>query len=183
MDYIREELLRQQRALAVLMTGGESVEHREMEKEAAFDRAVEANREEAADPSVLGGEAVVLHGLGKNISPARAEQAENGVDRGPGEELVEWAAAEEIRESFEERERRPGGDHGFLRTGDSRAGTAWQATGDRNMDGDAGVWTFESGTLWEAAFSERGGGFDNARALSRAFQRDARRYDGGFSLY
>ena len=28
-----------------------------------------------------------------------------------------------------------------------------------------------------------GGGPSDAAALSRAFQRDARRYDGGFSLY
>lgn len=63
----------------------------------------------------------------------------------------------------------------------ARAATGWPEPGlgrNRTADwlGDEIVWE-RPAALWQA---ESGFG---AEAMSRAFQRDARRYDGGFSLY
>ena len=54
------------------------------------------------------------------------------------------------------------------------AGSAWPGG-----DGE----TEAAGVLWEVQQPGAADAGDSAKALSRTFQRDARRYDGGFQLY
>ncbi|MDO4314837.1 MAG: hypothetical protein Q4C45_03605 [Oscillospiraceae bacterium] len=181
MDYIREELLRQQRALAALMTGGEDAETAEDGWPAASDA-------ESAGAKTDTGAAAAWSGRGKGTSPAAPEYA--GAEPGgeAGRVPAEDAAAEETDGTEGPGEpgvfgRRSGENSGLLAGGAGRAGTPWGAAGGKAA-GDAGLLLSETAAPWETAgFPADAGGAAGARALSLAFQRDARRYDGGFSLY
>ena len=122
MDYIQEELLRQQRALEGLMTGGVR------QTERAAERA-----ETERLPAVRGAEEL-LHGR---------------------ETAVQHVA---------------GGKRHGLRAGASGAG------------GNGSVQS--GGAVREVRFMGRSQTVQtDVQAISRTIQRDARRYDGGFSLY
>lgn len=179
MDYIREELLRQQRVLAALMTGEDRAEKRAPEKEPAPDRADETAWEETAGRLGPADGADTAGRLGKETSPAWAGYAETGLGEGAKGGAAEKTAAPERWETVRARERWLG-DGGSLKAKSEAAGAAWQAAaGSVGESGDS--WPSGGGALWAALPAS--GGLADARTLSRAFQRDARRYDGGFSLY
>lgn len=134
MDYIREELLRQQVALAALLLGKA------------------AEEETVRDEETAGGEWPTEVSTRKSPAAAAAELETENV-RGPeagaaGTEASSWPAR---------------GTGGGLGT-DSLA----ERGGERMV----------TEVLWADT-----GGMSDAKALSRTFQRDARRYDGGFRLY
>ena len=127
MDYVQEELLRQRRMLAELMTGGsrETAETAEAEEE----------------------------------MPLRRAARENEVRRS------QRTAAEEV---YREQRR-------FTR------GTAYEA--GRSAAGGSVVYETAEVTGGERTVISGQAARTDVQAVSRAIQRDARRYDGGFSLY
>ena len=125
MDYVREELLRQSRALEALMRTG-----------AAEDEPAE--REET-------------------------ERRSLGRETGKGKGMLPPLQAGEVPDR-------------------SRKNGAWEVPEGKNS------------TLWTEAAGEMGGsvreerrfvsfGRESVREVSRAIERDARRYDGGFTMY
>lgn len=165
MDYIREELLRQQRALAALMAGGET-----LETESAQGAPSDVNSaENGADA------AAVWSGRGKRASPAPLGSAADGLGRAAGRDPAADAAAEETAGSE--------GPEKAGASGRRRAGSGGLWTGGGTA-GAPGAFDVAAAALWEAAgVPADGGAASSARELSLAVQRDARRYDGGFSLY
>lgn len=143
MDYIREELLRQQAALTALLLGKA------------------AEEETVRDEETAGGKWSAGVTARKSPAAAAAElETENALR--PGEAGTEEAIL-------------LAGTLG--RGGDAPArGTG----GGLDMDGlaERGRERMVTEVLWADT-----GGMSDAKALSRTFQRDARRYDGGFRLY
>lgn len=143
MDYIREELLRQQAALAALLLG------------------------KAAEEETVGDESAI-----------NAEW--------PAETVTRKRAATADEELETENARRP--DTGAARMEESilLAGTpCWSGDVRRTGGGLNADGLVEHGgerTVTEVLWTDTGG-MSDAKALSRTFQRDARRYDGGFRLY
>lgn len=178
MDYIREELLRQQRALAALMAGGET-----LETEAALGAASDVNSVETGT-----GAAAAWSGRGRGASPAAPEYTANGPGGETGRAPVADTAAEETAGPERSEEagvsgRRRAGSGG-LWAGGGQTGLPPQDAWGGGTAGAPGAFTAEAAALWEAAGVPAGGGAaSSARELSLAVQRDARRYDGGFSLY
>lgn len=143
MDYIREELLRQQAALTALLLGKA------------------AEEEPMGDGETAGGEWTVETAVRKSPAAAAAElETENA--RRPGaagtEEAILLAGT-------------------LGRGGDA---PAREMGGGLDMDrlAEPGGERMVTEVLWADT-----GGMSDAKALSRTFQRDARRYDGGFRLY
>lgn len=183
MDYIREELLRQRRVLAALLTGRETPEEAEDVQTAAF--GVERAEPEADPGGATGRE--------RGDSPAAVGRAANALGEAPGSVRAAEADGErsggtggpETAEAAGPPEGRPAGTAATRAGRRGRAGgpgvTLWSAAGDGGAVGDGGVPISRGAGPWTADVSERGAA--DARALSLVFQRDARRYDGGFSLY
>lgn len=184
MDYIREELLRQQKLLAALMTGGEALAENAVGKATPAPAMGTGRAETEADKASARS--------GRRAAPAARRYGADGLDEkaesaraaGAGMDADEKGSRADGRGE----QREPGGI-GSRRTERGRrtagsggsAGTLWSAAvGSAGGDADIPI----SGAIaqWEPAGFAAGGAAD-ARALSRAFQRDARRYDGGFSLY
>lgn len=173
MDYIREELLRQQRALAALMMGGEPLVPAEAGQEAA-----------------LYGESVGLEadGNGARVWNGREREAFSApVSR---TRSVGWGKTERAQGEPDAAGAVFGAYGHFLgrvepqRGRAGRAGTLQGAAWSGHASGAAGGLPAEATAPREAeAFAASGGDAADARALSQMFQRDARRYDGGFSLY
>lgn len=189
MDYIQEEFRRQREALAGLLlgrgpaAGGDSEGSEPPVKRA--DMPVDAPRASAPErarvlpPAERGDEGGEAHpawdwGLA-SPSPLRsrsqAEEAGEAAEFQWGEAL----AAENRRQEKDTpaEETSPPG----------LAGTGWAAEAGSPAAGGP-----LSGAAWERTVTEfiqaeSGGPGAGAEALSRVFQRDARRYDGGFSLY
>lgn len=149
MNYIQEELLRQRRALAALMSGQEP-ETEEKPASEAPERAAEQDRR-----------------------PARS--GEHGTVRDGGTEMGDGTRkrrpADARRESVQDLLTGGGG----LREAETArsASEHWMETGTERL---AGPWAAANA----ASAGERG---VDLRTVSRGFQRDARRYDGGFSMY
>lgn len=185
MEYIREMLLRQRTALARLMLGGAAEETSETASAQAADRreaavpaergtgrsemaaggrevrrsaAADAGEGSAADTAAPAGE-TLRQALARK-SAARQRAAASGL-AGAGETALPLPTYR--RQAAGGEGRSPGG-----------AGSAWPG-------GDEGAET--AGVLWEVQRQGETGTGDSAKALSRTFQRDARRYDGGFQLY
>lgn len=145
MDYIQEELLRQKRALTVLMSG----KTREQE---------DAEHEESG---VTSGSELVWQALAggkrKQIVPG------NNLER------TERLPVQELKRSAE-------------------YGTAVMESGGMVISGYGGTRASETDVMRVPGYIvpyERSadGSAANVRAVSRSIQRDARRYDGGFSIY
>lgn len=141
MNYIREELLRQQRALAALMSG-EEPDLAEERGEGLADLAREEREELRGHGDTLG-----YGGRPLNRSVSRAAEGvpffkPAGVEN--GEPAIPWAV---------------------VGTG-AEPGTAGVT---------AGRWPVSGAPAAETAM--------DLRSVSRGIQRDARRYDGGFSMY
>ena len=144
MDYIREELLRQQAALTALLLGKA------------------AEEETVRDEETAGGEWPAGAAAQKRLAAAGAE-LEPERPRKTG-----------FREAGAEEAVLPTGGPG--RGGDV---PAWGAGGlDTEVLAGPGGERMVTEVLWADT-----GGMSDAKALSRTFQRDARRYDGGFCLY
>lgn len=157
MDYIREELLRQRQALAALLLGG--AEESDREREQAAEGPVPAER---AVPALLKKDG---RDLGDR-APSRRETA--------GEVPAETAEVSERDgggpAGLRGRPRFSAGRSGMAGTGPAPAGSGWEGP-------------LESGGLPTVLWAEGERSAPGARELSRAFQRDARRYDGGFAPY
>lgn len=138
MNYIQEELLRQRKALAALMSGAPAQEAEEQERSGLERAELKTGETAAADRAAAG-------------------------DRGRAGE----AGAEELSASG----KAAGRQVGDLRSGASQRSGGWTALQR------TGPWQTGSG----AAAADRTE--TDLRAVSRGVQRDARRYDGGFSTY
>lgn len=172
MDYVREELARQQAALRQLLTGGEGpAERREdaPDEARAFSTEMDFPVETAAVPEGTAG--------GPALLPPWAREERAAGSR--GRELA-------LREAAPARRRQNERSEELLWDGASAAYPAAQpaetagAAFDRAAPAPAGpsVRTVVETVTPTISRSARG-----AAELSRTFQRDARRYDGGFSLY
>ena len=129
MDYIREELLRQNRILKRLMVGEDSQNERDTTEQ---DRRV-FPAEKELDARTRWSRAAV-----EELTAAGITVAETGGDENP------------------RLQRKPESDSG--ETGWNSFYVAWKGSKEREET-------------------------TNIRAMSRSIQRDARRYDGGFSIY
>lgn len=173
MDYAQMELLRQQRVLTVLLTGGELPEYGENGQ--AWERAGMEN----AGRQVLTGGAHVWSGAGEEISPSLQKNVSNDMRGTPAERQAAGntgAVAGTVLRAEDrrrlEREAFSGGVHGTFEA---------MRRKQPGSTGTVDVWPLRDTVFWE------GSGQQNAcadvQAISRAFQQDARRYDGGFPLY
>lgn len=180
MDYIREELLRQQRALAALMTGGEGLEEDAARREEPVLGGETGGAEAGEDApftwnergtlfAARGHDTAASGGGAGDIWAAETAADADGKANMPGEK--------EESKGFVSR---PAGRGRRTAESGGNAGEPWSTAGGRAV-GNIGIASAEAGLLW--AEDPPAGGTADARALSRAFQRDARRYDGGFSLY
>lgn len=160
MDYIRRELLRQQAALARLLLGG----GKENEEQPA-DAASPARRDETSGYPVTTG-----NKTGNPLDTAAKS--------------LRWQLSTVERLPEDRRPTAESGDHGETA---AWAGSLAAGAGPRFArrgpvrpfpPADSGE-TAEQGFWRHLETGER----SDEKALSRMIQRDARRYDGGFSLY
>ena len=176
MDYIREELLRQRAALSRLLLGRTEVEEREEQNESVW-------ADENRDDSVLLAGAEAFFASRKladrerlNPQGERTGSTETGY-RDASDGFWEEAAGEVPAFAWS----RTADGHRALRRGraervfTTRDGTVVRGT-------EAGSLSGAERTVLETVWADEEKGTD-ARELSRIFQRDARRYDGGFTLY
>lgn len=192
MDYMQEELRRQREALASLLLGGgcrrsgeagedgqgaeASFEGLGVQKEPAgsghLQREVRTARpaeEDFAHPLAREEGLTAVKLSGRRPWTQRAER------RAPALETAGQAVPAEFgRQGFVhmKEEGRPG-----------LAGIGMETGADRNEMGHIEAAPVPERRVREFFQAESGGGMAGAESLSRAFQRDARRYDGGFSLY
>lgn len=183
MEYIREMLLRQRTALARLALGGGGKETGETAPVPAPAQLREAD--------LAGGRTSGEAGTAGGQNPARRtdgqrEMAIPAAGASP-------AAGETLRQALARKSaaRRAAAPFGLAGTGESALPGRYQmgsggetvlsgGNGGINLAGEA------AGTVALAPERRRPGeaeAGESARALSRTFQRDARRYDGGFRLY
>ena len=212
MDYIREELRRQREALAGLLLGRgsrpgeESGEDGEGTGTPFAEGGIQPEAFTAgAELSPEGGRAVrpAERGLWGPFAGSGGLAAPGPSGSRPGAEEAGFAPPCDLLPGI------PGFYPGT--EGAERAAAVWEAAGQAASAeyGGWGVfrpeeaaWTALAG-IWPAAGADRAGhpgadfapergvteffqaesGGGSAEALSRAFQRDARRYDGGFAMY
>ena len=141
MNYIREELLRQQRALAALMSG-EEPDLAEERGEGLADLAREEREELRGHGDTAG------YG-GRPLSRSVSRAAE-------GVPFFEPAAFE-----------------------NGEPAVPWAVAGTRARPETAGM----AAGRWSVSEALAAGTAMDLRSVSRGIQRDARRYDGGFSMY
>lgn len=197
MNYIREELLRQQELLVVLLTG--RTVHTPSEELQATERETWretmptpewendiSTRAEATDGVIrpretadLAAETFLRTAGGNNAGEMAALRA------GLETLLTGQTTSQEAMLRVPARQRSAAGHRAEMEDGSfSGGGTMDMAALSTAMTGlPAG--TAETGAVRLVTELRRtgGGGPSDAAALSRAFQRDARRYDGGFRLY
>ena len=164
MDYVREELLRQQAVLAALMGGGRESE----------------TAEQAGQRRAAGGAEERLAG---DLSGEWMDSALEGGETNPGEmgPRVRLAGSGATRPDAL-RTGRPSAP-GFYGVGGRERPAAWQETMGPVLRMRAGLSeVFAGGGLGSPDRSAVQGSAD-VQAVSRAIQRDARRYDGGFTIY
>lgn len=185
MEYIREMLLRQRTALARLLLGGAPEEAAETASAPAAVRQKEMAREEQGTGSVEAASA----GRGARRRVAAGAAGESATDTA----VLAWETLrQELSRKRAARERAvlsslAGAGETVLPLPASYRRSAGEESGSA---GRAGVtWiggdgeTEPAGALPEFRRPGGTGSGAGAKALSRAFQRDARRYDGGFQLY
>lgn len=166
MDYIREELLRQQALLVILLTGQRP---EPMRKEPPENPARESSRDSAGMNTSRrtafaernsGTETADLWEMLRGGLSAGALDPETAGKRPAGRPEAEATPADAGRSAAA----RPGESRGT-----AFAGTAPESTGSIRLVAEVHPAQTRDGAA--------------AAELSRAFQRDARRYDGGFRLY
>ena len=164
MDYVREELARQRLALALLMMGGQA---ETSAQEDGTARQADLLRTEA-DPRWE------RTGSGAD-GAARWDLSET--ERTVSAELLYDLEAAAVRSA----ERTGGAESGAGRTGMASTGEpAERSAGRENAMAEGGA--VRERTVTEILWTDAGG-TSVPGELSRTFQRDARRYDGGFTLY
>lgn len=163
MDYVKETLRRQSAAWLALFGGNETAS-----PEAA---------EEGGEPSAL------------RQAETEARAVETAARSEAAARVLQDAAAEEpVRERLTGEGERLTGEEEWLTRRSSRAAPTWesgsggsaaQVTGMESPGAESAQWEAE------AALREGRGALEtaDARAISRRFERDARRYDGGFQFY
>ena len=164
MDYVREELARQRLALALLMMGGQ------------------------AEPSAQDDGTARQADLLRTEADPRWERTGSGADGAARWDLSEAGrtVSAELLYDLEAASVRSAERTGGTKSGTGRTGMA--STGEPG-GGSAGrePAMAEGGAVRERAVTEilwtDAGGTSVPGELSRTFQRDARRYDGGFTLY
>ena len=163
MDYVQEELLRQQVLLSALMNGVSGKERENAPLQAERTAAMEAVlRKASAGTGLLGesgrGDGPETEALRVRVSDDEAVPEGN---RAAGRRTTGTAAGRTA--SLSRRER---GSGSAGRAGSGPAGGA--GTG---------------GGRWVSGSRQTAGKTADPQAVSRAIQRDARRYDGGFTIY
>lgn len=202
MDYIQEELRRQREALAGLLLGAvlpQGAEDGGDSGPAAVPRTAALTAVPAAGAAFVPAREVrgrpaeegAFFAVPGAFSAGSGGSAVLGIPEIGGR--VETTGFGEAEESAGEGERaapadcrRRSGASGRLPEAvpPGLAGTGWAAEVSSPLEArrTAGGAVLER-TVTEFIQAEGGGNAAGAEALSRAFQRDARRYDGGFSLY
>ena len=170
MEYILEELLRQRKALAILMNGGSA------EKQ---DDGGNESTDRWSSGDVAPAETVwdAFTETAGEENGYRASTRRNGGGMGAGrnvwDALTEDAAAESGAASAgKTAAERAGWQRGRLDSG--------ERTSVRNVGLSGGAGAVEAVSVRTVTRWDGGTAETDARALSRAVQRDARRYDGGF---
>jgi hypothetical protein len=192
LDYIQEELTRQRQALAALMLGG-SQETRETSNRAStsesagIEETLAAILAAAATGDLTDGTALLDGGAIATLAAQRvqeklagsAEPSETAALQSSAETMTDRAAATEERTAAaamrntaaERRETIRAGAVSRRQTGTAAPRANVQTAGNEDV-----------AAVWAAAGGGSRSGTD-VREVSRAVQRDARRYDGGFSIY
>ena len=156
MDYLRELRRRQQAVLNRLLTGSPSKE--------------ETTAEEKVLRCAAEGTERMLVGREKGVSRPTAEQGK----------LIGWSeSGEELLSAKRKAWNEVKGD------GRPLAGLTAQAEEFQHARRADALWrseTFSAGTLPGLLMAEGSGAAMEAEDISRAVQRDARRYDGGFTM-
>ncbi len=183
-DYIQSVLTRQRQLLSLLLLGGE----REAAEDAASAETVRAwTAGDGTNPASTVGGAGASRASG--ALPAQGAPASDGYPAAWGAALFSGGRAVEF----------PGGAlsggtaaAGAVPGGQAPVGEAAAYGGDTAaresrpvsyvLPSAAAVPGRAGAGVWDTAAAGTGADV-SARALSRAFERDARRYDGGFSLY
>jgi hypothetical protein len=178
LDYIQEELLRQRRVLAALMTGGDE-DTREAANAAGTAEPTSGRESLTAvleavmagtweDGTVDGGTVAEVAAQSVREKLARtAELPGTAVSQSPAETRESSGASAARNTAVEQRETIPVS---------RRQGGAAPLWADAQMTGGG-----DAAAVWAAAGGGTQRGAD-VREMSRAVQRDARRYDGGFSI-
>ncbi len=169
MDYIYQELLRQRAALARLLLG--SGKEREERHTSAGAAALPAVRLEAGGgwKSARYGGPQVVRGPGVSAAFTEGQAGGGGFD----------ASLADDREAVFGTGGVPAGETPAAREDGCRSGEGTAVLMRQWPLSDAGGKGAEQALWLRLETGERSG----EKALSRAVQRDARRYDGGFSLY
>lgn len=151
MDYIREELLRQQSALRLLMQGGE--EPADTSDEVSKSPAQETVWTEGDPPAAQGRSAV-------------RRPSQNGMGGGTAGEILKFI---------------PGEMEETTQSGADSVLTELFSARQRGSEETAPpTGSLEERTVTELLWADGGASWD-PREISRVFQRDARRYDGAFT--
>lgn len=181
MDYVQSVLARQRRLLSLLLLGRE--QEAEQETEPPRQAAYSSTEAEAA-PALP-----AVRRMLREDAPQPEETAEgsvwSGISAARFQESLEHSMVAMRQTETQAPQRQYGRmpergmpymTGGVSRDGGVRAAGTWSAAaaagGSRR---DAQAVPAAAGSAWQEALS--------ARAVSLAFERDARRYDGGFSLY
>lgn len=185
MEYIREMLLRQRTALARLMLGAGG-------RDTAEASSAPAHAGETDLPESGAGRRTAASGGRENARRAGGQQAvtaaaATGGPPSAGETLRQALARKSAARQRAAASGLAGAGETALPLPSSRRQTAGGEVrspgggGSVRPGGDEGAET--AGVLWEVQQPGAADAGDSAKALSRTFQRDARRYDGGFQLY
>lgn len=181
MDYVQSVLVRQQRLLSLLLLGGrqETGEKTEGQRQATYMGP------EAQDAPAV---SAFQRFFGEDAEQSEKTAEENfwpGVSAARFQESPEHSVAARRQAELQAAQRR----YGRM----SESGTAYMTGGEIPGDGGvraAGAWSATAAGVGrrdaQAAPAAAGGAWQealSARDVSLAFERDARRYDGGFSLY
>ena len=170
MDYIYQELLRQRAALARLLLGGGKEREEQRVSAGAAERPADRLEESGAWENAR-------YGLLQAAWPAGGGAVFTEELTGGG---AFGASLEDGGEAAFGTDRVPAGEEPAAQQGGRRSGERTAASARRwpLSDADGGERTERA--LWlRLETGER----SEEKALSRMVQRDARRYDGGFSLY
>lgn len=172
MDYVKETLQRQSAAWLALFGGSRM----------ASPETVEEGGESSSARQTETGERSAERAAG-SVFTVTAQEATERLTR---DEMVKRSAWDAWTETpVQERQLR---DRERLTQLVKRAATAWENTGaDKAAKAVEGESLAPESARWEAEAALREGRSDletaDARAISRRFERDARRYDGGFIFY
>lgn len=155
MDYIQEELLRQKKVLAVLMSGGTTGTERKEERSERTD--VASSREKSEKQSFY---SISAEGDAEELRMELAEELagriERSIPRDPNPVFAGGRSVPDLRR-------------------DAASGRALSRIYSIDTGRNPGYVVSLERTIT--------GGTTDVRTVSRSIQRDARRYDGGFSIY